>query len=61
VAEEDTRRFIVEYSADGVNYQSAGELTSLAGNYTLKHYTLDTRTFLYRIRMEKRMAAFLTQ
>ena len=58
VAKEDTRRFIVEYSVDGINYQSAGELTPLAGNYSLKHYTLDTRTFLYRIRMEKKMVAF---
>jgi hypothetical protein len=39
VAEEDTRRFIVEYSADGINYQSAGELTPLKGDYSLKHYT----------------------
>ena len=60
VAEEDTRRFIVEYSADGINYQSAGELTPLAGNYTLKHYTLDTRTFLYRIRMEKKDGRFFS-
>ena len=58
IAEEDTRRFIVEYSADGINYQSAGELTPLAGRYSLKHYTLDTRTFLYRIRMEKRDGRF---
>src|SRR5215203_3025130 len=54
VAEEDTRRFIVEYSTDGINYQSAGEQTSLKGNYNLKHYTLDTRPFLYRIRIEKK-------
>lgn len=58
VAEEDTRRFIVEYSADGINYQSAGELTPLDGVYKLKHYTLDTRTFLYRIRMEKKDGRF---
>jgi len=58
VAEEDTRRFIVEYSSDGVNYQSAGELTSLRGDYSLKHYTLDTRTFLYRIKMEKKDGRF---
>jgi hypothetical protein len=57
-AEEDTRRFIVEYSADGINYQSAGELTPFAGNYILKHYTLDTRTFLYRVRMEKKDGRF---
>ena len=58
LAEEDTRRFIIEYSADGINFQSAGELTPLAGNYTLKHYTLNTRTFLYRIRMEKKDGRF---
>jgi hypothetical protein len=58
VAEEDTRRFIVEYSVDGINYQSAGELTPLTGNYSLKHYTLDTRTFLYRVRMEKKDGRF---
>ncbi|HEX3164950.1 MAG TPA: hypothetical protein VHQ93_01760, partial [Chitinophagaceae bacterium] len=37
---------------------SAGELTSLAGSYSLKHYTSDTRTFLYRIRMEKKDGRF---
>lgn len=58
MAEEDTRRFIVEFSVDGINYQSAGELTPHAGNYTLKHYTLDKRTFLYRIRMEKKDGRF---
>ena len=58
VAEDDTRRFIVEYSSDGINYQSAGELAPLSGNYSLKHYTLDTRTFLYRIRMEKKDGRF---
>ena len=58
VGEEDTRRFIVEYSVDGINYQSAGELTPLTGNYSLKHYTLDARIFLYRIRMEKKDGRF---
>jgi hypothetical protein len=54
VAEEDTRKFIVEYSVDGINYQTAGEVTPFNGVYGLKHYTLDERTFLYRIRMEKK-------
>lgn len=58
VAEQDTRRFIVEYSSDGINYQSAGDITPLTGNYSLKHYTLDTRTFLYRIKMEKKDGHF---
>ena len=59
-AEEDTRRFIVEYSADGITYQSAGELTPVAGEYSLKHYILDSRTFLYRIRMEEKNGKFFT-
>lgn len=58
ITEEDTRRFIVEYSADGINYQSAGELTPISVRYTLKHHTFDTRTFLYRIRMEKKDGRF---
>ena len=53
-AEEDTRKFIVEYSSDGINFQSAGEVTPVTGIYTLKHQTQDARTFLYRIRMEKK-------
>ena len=53
-AEEDTRKFIVEYSSDGINFQSAGEVTPVTGMYTLKHQILDSRTFLYRIRMEKK-------
>jgi hypothetical protein len=57
-AEQDTRKFIVEYSVDGVNYQSAGELSPLDGVYQLKHYTSDARTFLYRIRMEKKDGRF---
>ena len=58
VAEHDTRRFIVEYSTDGVNYQSAGESLPLTGSYSLKHYTPDTRSILYRIRMEKKDGRF---
>ena len=57
-AEEDVKKFVVEYSGDGINYQSAGEVTPMAGIYTLKHHTLDSRTFLYRIRMEKKDGRF---
>lgn len=59
-AEADTRRFIVEYSTDGINYQSAGEVTPVTGDYILKHHILDSRTFLYRIRMEKKDGKFFT-
>src|SRR5687767_1428916 len=51
--EQDTRRYIVEYSTDGINYQTAGEVTPLSGIYSLKHYTLDKGTFLYRLRMDR--------
>ena len=60
ISEEDTKKFIVEYSNDGLNYQSAGELTPITGIYTLKHYTLDRGTFLYRIRMEKKDGQYFT-
>lgn len=58
VTEQDTRRFIVEDSPDGYNYLGAGELTPFDGVYKLKHYTLDKRTFMYRIRMEKKDGRF---
>ena len=57
-AEEDTKKFVVEYSSDGINYQSAGEVTPMAGIYTLKHQILDPSTFLYRIKMEKKDGRF---
>ena len=59
-AEEDTKKFIVEYSKDGVNFQTAGEVTPITGIYTLKHHTLDAHTFLYRIRMEKKDGRYFT-
>jgi len=59
-AEEDTRKFIIEYSSDGINFQSAGEVTPIAGVYILKHQIQDARTFLYRIRMEKKDGRFFT-
>jgi len=58
VAEQDTRRFIVEYSTDGINYQTAGETLPFTGEYSLKHYTPDNRSILYRIRMEKKDGHF---
>lgn len=59
-AGEDTRRFIVEYSTDAINFQTAGEITPVAGDYILKHHILDSRTFLYRIRMEKKDGKFFS-
>ncbi|HMK26358.1 MAG TPA: T9SS type A sorting domain-containing protein [Chitinophagaceae bacterium] len=57
--EQDTRRYIVEYSADGINYQTAGEAAADKGVYNLKHYTTDIGSFLYRIRIEKKDNRFV--
>ena len=53
LSEQDTRRFIVEYSFDGIDFLSAGQALSSNGVYSLKHYTSDTRPVLYRIRIEE--------
>jgi hypothetical protein len=52
LSEESTRRFIVEYSYDGINFMSAGQALSSNSSYTLNHSSLDTRPMLYRIRIE---------
>ena len=49
----DTRKFIVEYSSDGYNFQTAGEILSDRNNYTLQHRTLDQRPLLYRVKTEQ--------
>lgn len=59
IAEQDTRRFIAEYSDDGINYQTAGEMLPVAGAYSLKHHTLSTVPLLYRIRIEKTDGRFV--
>jgi hypothetical protein len=58
VGEQDTRRYIAEYTVDGVNYQTAGELAPFAGSYQLKHYTTETRPIIYRLRIEKKDGSF---
>ncbi len=56
VNEEDTRKFIVEYSTNGRDYQAAGELLIRTDNkslYSFKHYTMDDHIMLYRIKSEQ--------
>lgn len=53
IGEQSNRKFIVEYSYDGINFQSAGQVLSANGLYNMKHHTLDTRSVLYRIRIEE--------
>lgn len=53
--DQDTRQFIVEYSTDGIYFQSVGQMmanSTLAGRYNYKHPTFDLRPMLYRIRIE---------
>jgi hypothetical protein len=58
LSEQGTRKFIVEYSADGINFLSAGQVLSTDGKYSLKHYTPDTRPLIYRIRIEELTGKF---
>jgi hypothetical protein len=58
--EQDTRKFIVEYSLDGIYFQSAGEvLATPTGNYQLKHQTFERSPLLYRIRAENLNGRFV--
>lgn len=45
-------KYVIEYSVDGISYQSAGELVPSVNNstYQLKHYTNSAEPLLYRIR-----------
>ncbi|MET0636329.1 MAG: T9SS type A sorting domain-containing protein [Chitinophagaceae bacterium] len=47
----EASRFIVEYSVDGVVYQTAGEIIPnlTTGLYAIKHYTQNTEPLLYRV------------
>ena len=56
--EEETRRYIIEYSTNGIDYNTAGELTPSNGEYLLKHRSLDARSFLYRLRVERNDGKF---
>ena len=52
--DENTRKFIVEYSTNGIDFQSAGEkLVSNNQDYLLRHQIFEERPMLYRIRAEK--------
>ena len=58
IGEQDTRRYIAEYTTDGRDYQSVGELAPINGFYGLKHYTFETGPMIYRIRIEKKDGSF---
>jgi hypothetical protein len=52
--EQETRKYVIEYSTNGIDFQSAGELiVTPAASYTLKHYTNINKPLLYRVKMEE--------
>jgi hypothetical protein len=53
MSEQDTRKYIVEYSLNGIDYTSAGELSAGQNSYHLKHDLKDERPTLYRVKAEQ--------
>ncbi len=53
-SQDDARKYVVEYTVNGTDYRTAGELTPSisAGAYTFNHYTEDDQPMMYRIRSE---------
>jgi hypothetical protein len=52
ISDADTRGFVVEYSFNGTDFQSAGQTMRGNGSYSIKHYTTDRRPIVYRIKNE---------
>ncbi len=50
--EQDIRKYIIEYSNNGTDFHSAGEVFANKGAYTFKHHLADNLPALYRIKME---------
>lgn len=50
--EEETRRFIVEYSGDGTNFETAGEVIAANTPYKLNHVSKGGDPLYYRVRIE---------
>jgi hypothetical protein len=50
--DQDVKKFIVEFTTDGINYQSAGEMIHSGTGYLLKHQTFEVVPLLYRLRIE---------
>jgi len=56
--ESNTRKYIVEYSFNGTDYQTAGEVLP-GSTYDFRHYTGDNRPVLYRLQAEQLDGKFL--
>jgi hypothetical protein len=49
----DTRKFVLEYSFNALDYLTAGELLADKEIYSFRHRLLDERPVLYRVRFEQ--------
>jgi hypothetical protein len=49
--EQQAGKYIIEYSGNGVYFQSAGEAMVRTGTYLYKHYTTEINPLLYRIKI----------
>src|SRR5688572_9962473 len=56
--ENDVRRYIVEYSINGIDFQSAGEVVPNTGTYVFKHHLMDNSPAIYRIKTEQMNSRF---
>jgi hypothetical protein len=54
----DTKKFIIEYSLNAVDYLTAGEVLADKNIYSLRHHILDDRPMLYRVRIEQQNGKF---
>jgi hypothetical protein len=52
ISEKEVRKYILEFTEDGRNYQSAGEVLSNNGVYEIKHQTFSLSPMLYRLKIE---------
>lgn len=59
--EQNVQRYIVEYSTNGNDFQSAGE-ASVGGTtgYNIRHTTNERSAIIYRIRMEMKNGSYTT-
>jgi hypothetical protein len=51
--EDDVRKYIVEYSTNGTDFLSAGEVVPGNGSYIFKHHLLDNSPAMYRVKTEQ--------
>ena len=58
IAENDVRKYVVEYTEDGYNYLSGGEVLSNKGTYEVRHQTFSMLPMLYRLRIEELSGKF---